>query len=316
MERDERRPKAARVTDDCFAAVVRQYLASPKFGAYADSTQDLWRRYLNFAARPNCMGAISIDEIKPSVVQGYIDGHAGSTGVQAATLAALKQLERWAIVRDILPRPITTGVEIEESDGGHTPWSDEQVALAEEHARPDIARAITLGANTGQRGSDLIRMGWADIETFNGVDGINVIQKKTGREVWVPITATLAAVMATWEKMPGPFLRRLDGLHWTRPDLTMAWTWQRDTNPALKPLAGLVLHGLRGHACVRLLRANANTRQISDMVGMSEPMVARYTRLSLQKENASAAVYHMARTTGERGGKKIGKSNTSGGSTD
>jgi integrase len=315
MVSNERRPKGARVTDDCFAVVVRQFLASPKFAAYAPSTQDLWRRYLNFAAAPNCMGTISMDEIKPSIVQAYMDGHAGSTGVQAATLAALKQLERWAIVRDILPRPITTGVEVEASDGGHTPWSNEQVALAEQHARPDIARAITLGANTGQRGSDLIRMGWTDIETWKGADGINVTQQKTGRKIWVPITPALAAAMATWERKPGPILTRLDGHHWTRRDLTMAWTYQRDTNPALAPLAGLVLHGLRGHACVRLLRANANTRQISDMVGMSEPMVARYTRLSSQKENASAAVYHM-RTTGERGVINIDKSNKSGGASD
>ena len=35
------------------------------------------------------------------------------------------------------------------------------------------------------------------------------------------------------------------------------------------------------------------------MVGMSEPMVARYTRLSVQRENAMAAVYHL-----ERGGKE------------
>jgi integrase len=153
-------------------------------------------------------------------------------------------------------------------------------------------------------------MGWSDIETFKGVDGINVVQQKTGREVWVPITPALASAMATWEKKPGPFLARLDGSRWTRPDLTMAWTWHRDNNRELGPLkaAGLVLHGLRGHACVRLLRANANTRQISDMVGMSEPMVARYTRFSLQKENASAAVYHMTRTSGERDGSKSGKS--------
>jgi integrase len=155
--------------------------------------------------------------MEPAVVQGYIDGLTGYTGVQAATLAALKQLERWAIVRKKLPRQITLGVEIEESDGGHVPWTDEQVALAEKHSRPDIARAITLGANTGQRGSDLIRMGWSDIETFKGVDGINVVQQKTGREVWVPITPALASAMATWEKKPGPFLARLDGSRWTRP---------------------------------------------------------------------------------------------------
>lgn len=103
-----RAPKAARVTEDCFALVVRQFLASPKFAGYAPSTQDLWRRYLNFAARPNCLGAISMDEIRPSIVQSYIEGLTGYTGVQAATIAALKQLERWAMVRDIMSRQITT----------------------------------------------------------------------------------------------------------------------------------------------------------------------------------------------------------------
>lgn len=302
MAHDANRPKAARVTEDCFAAVVRAYLASPKFASYAGATRDLWQRYLGFAARPACLGTVSIHDIRPALVQAYIDGLSGYTGKQAATLAALKQLERWAIVRDILPKPITLGVQTEDSDGGHEPWTEEHVRIGERFARPDIARAITLGSNTGQRGSDLIRMGPTDLETFNGSAGINVIQRKTGREVWVPITSPLAAAMETWERRPGPFLTRPDGRAWTRKDLTMAWTWERDHNSALAPLkeAGLVLHGLRGHACVQLLRAGANTRQISDMVGMSEPMVARYTRLSHQKENASAAVFHLERTIRER----------------
>ena len=92
----------------------------------------------------------------------------GKPGKQRATVAALKQLEAWAIVRDILPRPITTGVEAEESDGGHTPWSDHHVELVEKHGREDFRRMVILGANTGQRGSDLVRMGWSDIETYKG----------------------------------------------------------------------------------------------------------------------------------------------------
>ncbi len=145
-------------------------------------------------------------------------------------------------------------------------------------------------------------MGPTDIEIYDGLAGFKVIQKKTGREVWVPITDNLAAAMKTWERRPGPFLTREDGRLWKRDDLTMAWTRERDRNDALRPLkvAGLVIHGLRGHACVRLLRAGANTRQISDMVGMSEPMVARYTRLSSQRENASAAVYHMRKNSREQ----------------
>lgn len=290
------------VVDKCFADAVRLFLASPKFLAYSDSTQEMWTRYLKFAAHVDCLGSISLDEIRPSIVQGYMDGMAGRPGAQASSLAALRQFEKWAIVRDTLPRPITTGVEIEESDGGHTPWTDEHVGLGERHARPDIARVITLGANTGQRGSDLVRMGPTDIEVFAGMNGIKIIQKKTGRDVWIPITKALAAAMATWERRPGPFLRKKNGGVWSRTQLTAAWVRERDSNPALAPLkdAGLVLHGLRGHACVRLVRAGANTRQIADMVGMSEPMVKSYTKLSDQRANASAAVHLLERTVQER----------------
>lgn len=309
MPHDER-PKIARVTEDSFAAVVRAFLESPKFRAYSEETQKVWGRELRFVARPDCLGSTSLQTIRPALVQAFMDGLEGRPGKQAASLAALKQLEKWAVVRDILPRQITLGVEVEDSDGGHVPWTDEHVAIAEQHARPDLARAVTLGANTGQRGSDLVRMGWSDIETYKGMDGIKVIQKKTKKEVWVPITPVLAAAMATWEKRPGPFLARPDGRVWLRHDLSNAWTYERNHNPELAKLkaAGLVMHGLRGHACVRLLRAGANTRQISDIVGMSEPMVARYTRFSSQRENASAAVLHME-TFRER---KIDTSNKSG----
>lgn len=290
---NERRPKAERVTEGCFASVVRAFMASPQFAKYSDSTRELWGRYLIFATRPDCLGTLSVSTIRPALVQAYMDGLTGSPGKQSATLAALKVVEKWAIVRDVLPRPITTGVEVEESDGGHTPWADEHVSLVERFGRQDFARMVTLAANTGQRRSDLIRMGWSDIELYKGVRGINVKQKKTGREVWVPITDHLGAAMASWEKQPGPFLRKMDGNLWTCDQITAAWIRHRESNSDLAPLsaAGLVIHGLRGHACVRLLRHGANTRQIADMVGMSEPMVKNYTRFSDQRDNALAAVF-------------------------
>lgn len=307
MAHDER-PKAALVTEDSFAALVRAFKASGKFTGYAQATQDLWGRELDFAARPDCLGALARHEIRPSLVQAYFDGLTGLPGKQAAALAAIRQLEKWAVVRDLLPRQITLGVETEDSDGGHVPWSADQVAFAEANLPAHLARAITLAANTGQRGSDLIRMGWTDIETYEGIEGINVRQKKTGRDVWIPITSPLAAAMRTWERRPGPFLTRADGRLWTRKALTEAWTYQRETSPTFASyrLCGpdldrpLVIHGLRGHACVVLLRAGANTRQIADMVGMSEEMVAGYTRLSLQRDNAVAAVFHLERTIRER----------------
>lgn len=297
------------IIEDCFAALARAYMASPKFAAYADETRELWQRYLLRASRPEMLGAVSLQTIRPALVQAYIDGMTGKPGKQVASLAAIKQLESWAIVRDFLGRSITTGVETEESNGGHTPWSDIHVELVERHGRWDFSRLVTLGANTGQRGSDLIRMGWSDIETYKGVQGINIKQKKTGTEVWIPITKHLATAMQGWERLPGPFLRKIDGGLWTREQLTAAWVRHRDSNRELELLKteGLVIHGLRGHACVRLLRAGADTRQIAEWVGMSEPMVKNYTRFSDRKENALATVHLLDGTIVEHSSNKLRK---------
>ena len=292
--------RAAKITDECFAAVIRAFMASPKFQGYSPATREAWGRELRLVERPDTLGAISVNILRPALVQAFIDGLSDRPGKQAAALAVLRQVERWAIVRDLLSQPITTGIEFTRSHDGHKPWTDEQVRLAETQARPELARVVTLAANTGQRGSDLVKMRWTDLEVYNGLTGINVTQAKTGRQIWVPITQELSATMARWERRPGFILLRPTGIPWTRKALTWAWIVERDSNPALRPLAGLVLHGLRATACVRLLHAGANTRQIADMVGMSEPIVGRYCRFSIQRENASAAVIHLNRNRSEQ----------------
>jgi integrase len=295
------RPKINRIADGCFAAVIRAFMASPKFRAYSQSTQDTWGRELRLAERPDTLGALSVYVLRPALVQGFLDGLAEWPGKQVASLSALKQVEKWAIVRDHLPHPITTGVEVDGSDGGHTPWNDAHVDLAERFARPDLAQVVTLKGNTGQRGSDIVKMRWTDIEEYEGRPGINVIQKKTGKELWIPLTKPLQVAIAKWERRPGFIVRRPTGLPWTRKALSDAWTAERENNESLSDLraAGLVLHGLRATACVRLLRAGANTRQIADMVGMSEATVAIYCRLSLQRANAIAAIVNLDGTPHE-----------------
>jgi integrase len=294
----QRRPfRAAKITDRCFAAVLRAFVASPKFQGYAPATRDTWGRELRLAERPDTLGAVSVHDIRPALVQAFLDGLADRSGKQEVALKVLRQVERWAIVRDLLPQPITTGVEIAGSDGGHKPWKDEHVALAEQFARRGFDRIVTLAANTGQRGSDVVKMRWQDIEIIGGRPGINIVQQKTGLTLWIPFTQPLIAALETWERAPGFIVRRPSGLPWTRPRMSSEWAEERRMNLALAPLEsdGLVLHGLRATACIRLSRAGATTRQISDWIGMSEKMVCRYTRFSEQQQNAIAAVVHLDR---------------------
>jgi integrase len=276
-----------------FASVIRDYMTSPKYLGLAYNTKASYGHFLAIAELPETLGALSVEVIRPALVQAFLDGFSDRPASQRNARAALKAVEKWAIVRDRLPWPITFGTEAPGGGGGHEPWSDEQVAIAEAHAGHNLSRAVTLGANTGQRGSDLVTMRWTDLETYEGRLGINVTQKKTGLKIWIPFTQELQRAIATWERRPGFILLRMDGSPWERGELSDQWWRERKDNPELALLKDRVFHGLRGTACVRLLRAGANTRQIADMVGMSEPMVKRYTRFAEQRKNALAAVIHL-----------------------
>ncbi len=147
-------------------------------------------------------------------------------------------------------------------------------------------------------------MRWSDISEMDGHPGINVVQKKTGRRLFVPFTAELSNALATWERKP-PFFLVLSpstGEPYTRAQLSCHWCAERDSNPALAPLkeAGLVLHGLRATAVVRARKAGATVLEIASMIGMSEQMVARYSRFADQGEMAMAAVHRLDRTLSER----------------
>lgn len=294
------------ITDDVFASVVRGFLASDKFAKLARSTQSNYRHNLELAMHPDTLGNVPVDELRPALVQAFLDGYGGKPAQQKVAQTALKSLERWAIVRDKLRHQIMLGTEAPGGTGGYTPWTDEHVALAELHATPHLARVVTLAANTGQRGSDLIRMRWSDVEVYEGRPGINVIQRKTGLKIWVPLTQELEGAMRGWERRPGFILLKLDGQPFSRHQLSDQWLAERIANVALRPLrdAELSIHGLRATAVVRLRRAGAGVLQIADMVGMSVPMVSRYCRFSVQRENALAAVVYLDRTPREQGARK------------
>lgn len=296
MQRERRR--ASTIKPGTFADVVRAYMHSPKFDALARSTRTSYAYLLKIAERPDTLGALPVEIIRPALVQAFLDGFADRPAQQKCAQTVMKAVEKWAIVRDFLPHPITTGTEAPGGDGGYEPWTDEQVQLAETRARPHLARIVTLAANTGQRGSDLVKMRWSDIEEYEGRLGVNVIQRKTGLVIWIPFTQELMRAISTWERRPTFIALKEDGLPFTRQQLSDQWLRERDTKAALAPLskAGCVLHGLRATAAVRLRRAGATSGQIGAMIGMSEPTVNRYCRFSVQRDNAMAAVHYLDKT--------------------
>lgn len=272
-----------------FANVIDQYMNSQKFKNLRPNSRREYRRYLMIAANPKSIGDTPVEQMRPAVIQAFLDGWDHRPGAQEKALTAIKAVEKFAMPRDLLPKQITTGCEVEGSDGGHIPWTEQQVEYAELQLSAHLSRAITLAANTGQRGSDLVRMCWTDIEIDRGRPGINVTPMKLQGQLklWIPFTPHLIEKMKTWPRQPGPILRKPNGLPFdNRAQLADHWHRERRLHPYLN---GLVLHGLRSAAVVRLQRSGASLRDITSLVGMSQQMVAHYCRFSIQRDNAHAA---------------------------
>ena len=167
-----------------------------------------------------------------------------------------------------------------------------------------MRRGFLLYEHTGLRGSDVVRLGPTDVDTYQGRDAFALTTQKRKRDVWCPIMPTLATEMATWERRPGPYLLQQNGKPFTRKEFGRQFAEARDAIPELK---GLTLHGLRATAVINLRRAGLSYAQIGDIVGMSAKMVEHYCRNADMRSNSRAALAHLERASGSsrsgRGGR-------------
>jgi integrase len=248
----------------------------------SDATQEQYRRSLRVVR--NAWGDLRADALRPSHVQALMDGLAMTPGKGNNVLDALRAMCRWAMgPRELLSRDPTLGVAHFEDGEGHKPWTPEQLKIADEKFTGMLRRAYVLARFTGQRISDVVRLGWTDVDD----GGFALRQKKTGVRPWCPIFPELEAEMATWDKRPGPFLLQNTGKPFTTNQLWKVFDNARGEHPAL---ADAVWHGLRANAVIRLRQSGYSIAQISDMIGMSSQMVERYCRHADRKAGGQAVL--------------------------
>lgn len=270
---------------ETFADVCDAYEISPQFRKLSKGTQALYRRSMKPAKQ--AWGKLAAEGLSPPHVLELMDALGDVPGAANSVLAVLRAISTWGVLRRKFPQSITAGVKPYAATGGHKPWTPEQLAAAEEHLTGSVRRAFFLARYTGQRGSDVVRLG----PTFIDDGGFKVVQEKTGVEVWCPITEELSAEMSGWELVPGSYVRHATGKPFTRKVLDRHFKEQRDAIPALKDCT---LHGLRSTRVIELRRAGLSTSQIQDQVGMSMAMIERYCRFADKKANGKASVVHLA----------------------
>ena len=140
----------------------------------------------------------------------------------------------------------------------------------------------------GHRRSDVARVKWTDLEVGAG----NVIQKKTGKALWIPMLRPLAEALEATPRRDEYVVLTVHGRPFSIKALGMRM--QRWTAAAGLP-AGHTLHGLRKTLGKMLAEAGATTRELMAVLGHDDIAHAElYSREAEQRRLASAGMAKLA----------------------
>lgn len=177
----------------------------------------------------------------------------------------------------------------------HT-WTEGEIAqyLAVHPKGSRAWQALVLLLCTGQRASDIVRMGPHHLEA----GGIRVKQQKTGTEVLIPIHPMLREVIEEHRLpdgitalRPRTFLQKARGGAYQRPEFSNQFRVWCDA--ALLPQCSA--HGLRKAMCRRLAEAGCSAMQIAAISGHKTlAEVERYVREAEQAKLAGMAMQAVA----------------------
>jgi integrase len=282
------------------AAAIDVYLETAAKSVGAETLYN-YGRSLRIAR--DAWGQLPIAGVRPAHVLKIMDGLAATPGKANNFLSAMKLLSGWARTQDLIDKNMVEGVRSYKLTGGHKPWTQEQIAAAKQHLSGAVRRGIMLYLYTGQRGSDIVRLGPTYLDDGGFDMSFERAQEKTKREVWCPILPELAVEMATWPRRPGPYVVQDSGAPYTR---NLFWDhfdearFNKDGSAKIPELANVTLHGLRCTAVIRLRQGGLSVPQISDIVGMSLATVQRYCPDRKESGKAALVMLDERRTAKER----------------
>src|SRR5262245_26586829 len=205
-------------------------------------------------------------------------------------LKALRGLLQYCVAEGLCKEDVTASIKLAPSDskGFHT-WTDDEIAQFEAHhavgSKPRLALALLL--YTGQRRSDVIRMGRQHIK-----DGVlTITQQKTGVTVPVPVHPELRAIIDASAGTNLTFLVTERGKPFPGPRFTQ---WFRNHCDAAGLPQRCVPHGLRKTAARRLAEAGCTVHEIAAITGHTTlKEVERYTKAFDRERLARAAMARM-----------------------
>jgi integrase len=156
-------------------------------------------------------------------------------------------------------------------------------------ASPQMRLALELALWTGQRQSDLLRLGWSN---YDG-QRLTLRQGKRRRKVDMPVAAPLRAILDSTKRTALTILTAPNGKPWrTDPKPTHFQHFWREATLAAG-LDGLHFHDLRGTTCTLLAEAGCTPSEIAAVLGWTvatvNQMLDTYQAMTASLSNSAVA---------------------------
>lgn len=281
------RSVSKRMVPGSFAALAVAYYQSAEYRQLAAVTKATYRNIVEKFRQAN--GEHPVSAMRHEHVRRLVAARADKPAAANALLKMLRILMQFAVAEGMRRDDPTAGVKrIRSTSEGFTTWSETDIAAFEARwpAGTRERLAMTLLLYTGQRRSDVIRMGRQHVRG----NAIHVRQQKTGERLALPIHPALRTVLDASQADHLTFLTTRDGKPFTSAGFG---NWFADT-VAAAGLKGLAAHGLRKASARRMAEAGCTTHQIAAVTGhRTLREVERYTRAANQEIQAEAAMAKM-----------------------
>lgn len=267
------------------SALVASYYRTSDFTGLSDSTKTTYRGIIERFRADH--GDKRVAHLQRQHVQKIIGEKSETPAAANNLLRMLHLLMRHAVDLGWRGDDPTQGVrKIRHKSGGFKTWEEHHIEAFTAYHKPGTRAhlALSLLIYTGQRRSDVVRMGRQHVR--NGI--LSVIQQKTGQDVHVPLHAELKASLDRLPLDNLTFLVTAQGKPFSPAGFT---NWFRDMTREAGLPDGLSPHGLRKATCRRLAEAGCTPHEIMAISGhRSLAEVTRYTVEAGRKGLAQRAV--------------------------
>ncbi|MCP1243226.1 tyrosine-type recombinase/integrase [Acetobacter lambici] len=284
-------PKADTIKSQTLDHLIVLWMKSPHFLHLESSTKAVYTRLLNRVRGSEASqgNALSMQAKHIRVLVSHF-GTAPTTAQRILRL--LGQLMQFSISLGWREDDPTLGIKIkrQKSEGIHS-WTEGEIAQFEAHwPSGSIQRlALYLMLYTGQRRSDVVRIGPADISS----NSLSLKQKKTKTELVLPIHEALRSEINQWRGSSQTYLEAKRGSPYTANgfyNVFKAWCREAGLPEQCSP------HGLRKAAARRLAEAGCSANQIAAITGHKRLAdVAHYTKAAEQRKMAEDAMSRLGK---------------------